>query len=525
MDIVKELVRKVPRNMLLCFISSVAAGIIIHLYILTHKLPNWDDINNLRGFGSGAEYGRWLLEYIRPLYGEWSVPAFNGMLAILLWSIGAAMIYKALELTTQTSAVLLGIMVISFPAIASTMTYMFTVTCYAIGFLLVCIGSMLFRRYKYGFLPAILLYLLSLGIYQSYICLAVSILIMGFVLDLIRDGKRFKEVFMDGCKAVAALVITLVSYLAVSKWFNHSITTDRGLDTMGQIDVLELPRLMMRSYKRISEYFLWKPYSFTTPFTQRVNIAVCIMIVLIFVWILIRSNRYRDKLESILATVLMLVLPMAIASIYILAPETQDATLMMLHPYFFVYVILISLAETLGMQIKNAGGDNKEGSRYDQRTQVSKYMIGISVILIAVIGYRNYLVANEAYFRTEIAFERAYAYYNRIMMNVEAKSGYRYGDAVAIIGEFYPEPTPLSSYNIDDDRFTEFSGIALENGLLTSGSRRNFLRTYLGIDLPEVSDEEIDVIKESEEYQAMPTYPDSTSIQKINQVWVVKVHE
>ncbi len=525
MDIVKELYKKVPQNMLLCFLSSVVSGFIIHLYVLTHKLPNWDDINNLQGFGSGAEYGRWLLEYIRPLYGEWSIPAFNGTLAILLWAIGAAMIYRALELTTQTSAVLLGIMVISFPAIASTMTYMFTVTCYAIGFLLVCAGSMLYRRYRYGFLPAMLLYVLSLGIYQSYICLAVSILMMGFVLDIIRDGKRFKDVLLGGCKAGAVLIVTLLSYLAISKWFNQDITTDRGLDTMGQIDVTAMPRLIMRSYKRISEYFLWKPYSFTTTFTQLVNIAICIMIAVTFVWIMMQSKRYKDKLDSLLAVLLMLLLPAAMAAIYILAPETQDATLMMLHPYFFLYVILIALAETLGLQIKDTGGNNQEFSRYDWKIQGSKYVVGISVILIALIGYQNYLVTNEAYFRTEIAFNRAYAYYDRIMMNVEAQHGYRYGDAVAIIGEFYPDPNPLSSYNIDDNRFTEFSGIALENGLLTSGSRRNFLRTYLGINLPEVSDEQIDAIKEGKEYQAMPTYPDSASIQKINQVWVVKAHE
>lgn len=290
---------------------------------------------------------------------------------------------------------------------------------------------------------------------------------------------------------------------------------------MGKVDVKEMPRLIMRSYKRISEYFIWKPYSFTTSFTQLINIAICIMIVVAFVCIMVRSKRYKDKLETLLAVLLLMLLPIAMASIYILAPETQDATLMMLHPYFFLYVVLIALIETLGSQEK----DQEEALRDVRKRKGTIYVIGISVILIVLIGYRNYLVTNEAYFRTEIAFDRAYAYYNRIMMNVEAQQGYQYGDTVTIIGEFYPEPNPLSSYKIDEDRFTEFTGIALESGLLTSGSRRNFLRTYLGIYLPEVSDETIDEIKESNEFKAMPIYPDSASIQKIGQVWVVKVHE
>lgn len=523
MDIVKSLYNKVPKNGWICFISSLISGVIIHIYVLTHKLPNWDDINNLRGFGSGSEYGRWLLEYIRPLYGKWSIPAFNGMLAIFLWSVSAVMIYMALELKTQTSAVTLGIMVISFPAIASTMTYMFTVTCYAIGFLFVCTGSMLYRRYRYGFLPAMLLYLLSLAVYQSYISLAVSILIMGFVLDIIRDHKQSVYVIRDGIKAVVSFIVTLLSYLLISKMSNHNITTDRGLDTMGQINILKLPRLIMRSYKRISEYFLWKPFSFTTPFTQKINIAICIMIVITFLWIMIQNKSYKDTLGFLLAVILMAILPMTMASIYILAPETQDATLMMIHPYFFLYIILIALAETISLQIRKENNSKSTGTKW--RNTISNYIVVISVGLILVIGYRNYLVTNEAYFRTKIAFDRAYAYYNRIIMNVESQPEYRYGDALAIMGEFYPDPNPLSSYSIDDERFTDFSGIALENGLLTSGSRTNFLRTYLGIELPEVSEEEINAILETKEYQDMKSYPDKGSIRSVNGIWVVKVHE
>jgi len=519
MDILRDWKNKISKNEWLCFLSTVIAGFIIHFYMLTHKLPNWDDLNNLRGFGSGAEYGRWLLEFIRPLYGEWSIPAFNGVVAIFIWAIGAAMIYRSLGLTTQTSAVLVGLMVISFPTIASTMTYMFTVTCYAIGFALVCWGCMLYRTHRYGYIPMVILFILSLGIYQSFICIAVCILIMSLILDLMRHGKTFKEVFVDGVKAAVSMVVALGAYLLISKWFNQNITTDRGLDTMGQIDPLHLPRLILRAYKRLSEYFLWKPQSFVTPFTQLVNIAVVVMIVVLFFWILIKNKIYKDKAKLLLTCILMGIMPAVIASIYILAPETQDATLMMLHAYFFVYIILIALAETLGVQAA------KEAKQKDWKNLVPRYAVTISIILILLVGYRNYMVTNEAYFRTEIAFDRAYSYYTRIMTSIEEQEGYQYGDKIFIAGEFYPDPNPLQSYDIDADRFVDFSGMAMENGLLTTGSRAQFLRTYLGISTVKITQEEEEAIKETGEYQELSIYPQEDSIRKINDVWVVKVHE
>ena len=513
MDVLKSFYRKVPKNVWICFASGLIFGVIIHLYMLTHKLPNWDDLNNFHGFGSGIEYGRWLLQYLRPLTGEWSIPAFNGMVGIILWTIAACFIYLAMDMKTVTGAVLTPLMVLSFPAVASTMNYMFTVTCYAMGFLFVCVGVYLYRHYKYGCIPAFLLFVLSLGVYQSYICLAAGMLVMGFVRDAMQEENSFQKVLRDGIKSLITLAVTLISYVIISKTLFPHLTTDRGLDTMGQVNILQLPRLVMRCYKRILEYFVIKPYSFTSPFSQAVNIVVCVMIVVLLIWVIVDRKLYKDKAKAILIVALMLAEPLALASIYILAPETQDATLMMLHQYFFVYIVAVVLME----QMRATGEAQKN------RLKVTLY--GITAAAIMLVGYRNYLVTNEAYFRVSIAVDRASAYYNRIVMNIESQEGYQYGDQISILGEFYPDPNPLAQPSYDADRFTEFSGMAMENGLLTTGSRKGFLQTYMGIYYENVTDAENDAIKETEEYKAMPIYPAEGSIKRINNVWVVKVHD
>ena len=69
--------------------------------------------------------------------------------------------------------------------------------------------------------------------------------------------------------------------------------------------------------------------------------------------------------------------------------------------------------------------------------------------IFLLVGDQNFIVTNQAYFRMGIAYERAYAYYNRIMMRIEATEGYIPGQPFALIGEYGLSETPdlLGSYS------------------------------------------------------------------------------
>ena len=150
----------------------------------------------------------------------------------------------------------------------------------------------------------------------------------------------------------------------------------------------------------------------------------------------------------------------------------------------------------------------------------------VTVVLL-LVGYENFVVTNEAYFRMDIAYERAYAYYNRIMERIESTEGYQPGDAFALVGEYGLSETPdlLGSYPMDGERFEDLSGVARETGLLTSGVRHNFMKIYIGVEMPDVSEETLEAIRQTEEYQSMPAYPVEGCVKKILDVWVVKTCE
>lgn len=520
-DLLRKLYHKIPKNIWVCFVAGIVFGVMTHLYMLTNKLPNWDDMNNLYGFGSGVGYGRWFLQYLGPFMGYWSVPTLHGMLAIVLWSIAGCFIVLALKLESMTSSVLVALMMLTFPSVACTMTFMFTVNCYAFGILLVCFGAYCYCNFKHGYIVASIAFILSLAIYQSFICLGAAIIVMALLLDLLK-GNAVKSTLLNALKALITLIVTMIIYMISTRIFNHGVfSEDRGVDTMGQLPLTKIPRLIARAYKRISEYFVLKPYSFISTSLYKLNVLVCILIIVLILAIAIYRKLWKDKLRIVLIMGFAVMVPLALASIYILAPETQDASMLMLHQYLFIYVMLIALGEC-GVCIINDKASEKDNSM-KRKTLFIKGISMIATIGILLVGYSQYILTNEAYFRTSVAFGRVEQFYNRVLSSIERQPGFVYGDDMALLGTFYETQIPVASFGIDDEKFVDMSGIAMENGLITEGIRAKFLRTYMGIQLTEFNAEQIEEIKEKEEYQQMPLYPLDGSIQKIDGVWVVKL--
>lgn len=522
LDLLRVIFTKIPRQIWICLISGMVSGILTHMFMLMNKLPNWDDLNNFKGYGTGDSWGRWMLKYIRPLFGDWSIPAINGMMAILIIAISSCLIVAALDLKSASSAVLIPVMAITFPGFTSTMAFMFTVTTYAMGILFCCLGAFLIRKYKYGFIPGIIMFVLSMGIYQSYICLAAGILVLGLLLDSI-DGKNVSDLLKKGTLHAATLGVGMVLYVIATKIVVPVLGDSHGINTMGQIEVTRLPRLIMRCYKRITEYFLIEPYSFVSSGMHFINVVLLLLGLALFGYLFISRKLYKEKVLGALTILFAILEPLALASIYVLAPDTQDAALTMLYQYFFIYVVIIALAEKASARISFQTERTNLFRGIDKRIGI--LLSYLSVVFIVLIGYQNYLINNEAYFRMYLSFERAGSYYNRIISSVEEQEEYQYGDKLVITGNVYPEKYKVGFYEMDDERFTDFSGIATENGILTEGVRVGFIRTYLGIEIPDVNWDDIRAIKKTDEYEQMPYYPKEGSIQKINDTWIVKLCE
>lgn len=510
-DILAEIIIKIPPNIRICFLSGIITGFLTHGFMLSNKLPNWDDILEINGYGGGGIFGRWLASQVHSLGSEWSVPWLNGSIFLFFLAVSACLIYAALKLNSVSSAVILPILMISFPSVCSSMSFMFMADMYGLSIFFVCLSAYLISHYPRGWFFGVILTVLSLGLYQSYICLEAAIFIIILILDLLK-GKDKKLVFIEGIKYCSAIIISILSYMAVAKWKIPDMSAQNGYDTMGEINILELPKNILKTYRYVFRYFISKPMSFVSDISMAVNIVCCILIAFLlfyFIWTNVKKKKQTVGFYLLLMFLISL-FPLAVGGIYILAPKAH-ISMLMLFQYVMIYILLLALCETA------------VSPQYGFITdELKKTALSICVLLsVIIINYENYTLTNEAYFRMDIAFKRANNFYNRILTHLEDMEGYQYGDEVALVG-YVPEGFG-TAHNIDDDRFIDLSGITNERGISSQGLRSNFLRTYMGVHMPDLGWNFEEQYWDMEEYQVMPIYPAEGCIKKINNVWVIKL--
>lgn len=522
MDIFKLINNKIPSNIKTCFLSGIIIGWATHFYMLTNKIPNWDDISQINSLGLTTGIGRWMLEPLRDIGQRASNPAIHGLLLVVFITLAACLVVSSLNLKSTTSAVLVPAVMVTFPSVTGVMFFMFTAHLYGIGILLFALSGYFIQKYKFGFIPSGICIVLALAIYQPFVSVVIAIFLLELIFSAIR-GEKFKKLvrqgFIDaGTLAVSTLIWAIIAHLINP---NMSQETYGGVNEMGKISISEAPRLLGRVYKRVLEYFVSKPFAFVTPTMRWLNIMTCIGIVVLLVACIIKFGIVKRKLELAFMGIMCFLFPFAIGFIYFMAPQAPFSTLM-LYAYCMVYVLIISLAEMLFANIEIP----KEIGSAIRKPEL--YGAFITAAVISLVVYNNYLLDSQAYFRSSIAFERTVNYYNRIVQSVESQNGFKNGDRVAILGEFYylDNPAPIELYVFYDDiNLRELSGVALENGLITSGVRNNFIKTYIGFDGGKISTEEKQSILDSTEYKEMQLYPSSEGISKIGDIWVVKLCE
>jgi hypothetical protein len=516
-DILKDLNKKIPHHTKICFITGVVIGWITHFFMLTNKLPNWDDVNCFSNPGSGDFLGRWFLKYIHKIGTSYSIPAVHGFLMIVILSLAACLVLEILNLKSTTAAVLVPMLMVTFPSVACTMTFMFMSHTSAIAIFMICLAILLLRKYRWGFVPCIVLLICSLGTYQSYISIAITLMLLGMIVDLLEDKDVWKT-FKHAILCVVVLLVSAYVYMGLSHLIYPDMANEHyaGVSEMGQIAIADMPKLIGRCYKRFLEFFIWKPFDFMYKIMQVMNICTSILAVVLGIYLIVAKKIYQKIYNFILLCVIAFFVPLAAAFVYFMAPEA-DYSMLMLYSYVLIYVAVVMLWEKASAMWAIG---------IEKKTWIYKAVTIAVVTVMCISCYSDYLLTNRAYMRMYLSYERVTSYFNRILTRVEEMDGYQNGDNVMILGEFnYKDnPSPIETVDrLDTESLRSMDGVALEKGLFTLVVINNFIRTYLGFDMMGSTYSQKAEMMNSQEYIDMPIYPSEGSIKKIGDAWVVKL--
>ena len=213
---------KIQHRLKITFISSIIVGLLAHIFALTNVLQNYDNMAILPGgYGTGLTSGRWFLtilgNFLNKIWGNYNIPFFNGTLTIVILSITACVIVLLIDVQSEFLCGIWGGIFLCFPAVTSLLFFMYTAPYYALAVFMAVIAVWFTEKYKYGLFPAALLCAASLGIYQAYFPITITLFVVLLIQYSLSDGSDFKTLFHKGLLFLSELCLSLLAYFVLLK--------------------------------------------------------------------------------------------------------------------------------------------------------------------------------------------------------------------------------------------------------------------------------------------------------------------
>lgn len=505
-----DLWKRIPPHIRLAFASAVVLGFATHLYMFANKLTNHDDIGDLFSSTYGTASGRWLLPVLLQMDGPFSTPWLIGTLSVLCLAVTVCLTVSLFRIRRPLACVATAAVMVTFPAVTATFTYMFTADAYFFSLMLAAFSAYAAVRLRWGTVLGAIALILSMGIYQSYFSVA-AVLMVGSLLFEVLDAKRsFKELFLMGCRLLAVLAASIAAYMAVVKFTTLSVplVDYMGISSMGHLSLRELPHLIFLSYARYFTFFLRDDFGYHFRFLKYAFAAAALCTIALGV-LLLRERRLGPA-RTALAVVLAAIYPMAGNLITIMAPGGFH-TLML---YGFSYILIAPVALSDYAQL-----DPKKLSRQAVQSIASWTIL----LAMALTAYSYAITANTAYLSIDLSMRQCTAYSTRLLDRVESCEGYQPGMPLVLLGSYKEEdtlhPTPQA-------HTISMTGVLDLASFRTSYTYGHFLRYYLGFPSEVYLDgsEEAEAIAKMPSVQAMPSYPAAGCVQVIDGMAVAKLN-
>lgn len=500
MDSIKAWIQE-PRN-IACAKGFSIFSILSYFYFVANNLDNVDTVSNAPyGYGSGVTSGRWLLQILGEIFRkfdfDYSVPFFNVIIALIFLCISTMLCVHILKIQNNRLCFCLGAVSASFPAVAATMFYSFTVHYYFFAILLGTIGVWLAERKNRYRLFSALFFSFSLGIYQAYLPFVAALFVLVLIRDALDNDVKWNTVFLKALFYLSMMVCSYVLYRffwnCALHYYKESPDTYQGIDSMGNLAIRQLPAIIGAAYRNFTS-FRTNYHSVGTTKIIRICITFCSVFSIAafaFQW------KNRSGLKNIELLILLLLLPIAANSIEIMAPSGEIYTVMVFGMIAIFYLPIL-LAENFSISCKNP--------------KIAALLL-CPLILIPAVDYA---------YCTNVNY-RALYYQNRQVENYytamfsEIRSMDQYDQDMKIV--FMSNHNSDSSLTMDPWACldVEYGGRASNSTDALSpypASRVHFIGNYLGYETQYASEEE--AIKYAPYFAESETYPNGGSIKIID---------
>lgn len=482
-------------------------GCLAHMFIFTNKLPNQDDLKCLFTKGVTIQSGRWGLEILSYLFPDVSMPWIYGMLSLTILAIANCILVRVFDIKNGYIQFLMGGIIISFPSQTGVFTYLFTASAYSVSFLLAVLSTALIRSTrKRDHLFAVLCLIGSLSIYQAYLSITASVLIVLLINDVLSNRHTPKELFTKGIFYVLFLIVALGLYWVVTKILLSFLHTGFGEYAQNALNIGPSTILdgIKNAYISFYRTLRFRDHGLISSMTSFYVHFLCLGVS--GIELLSYIIRTKDIYRIVLLLFLLAVLPLGIGCLYLFS-QTASIHTLVLFSYISLYLLF---AAVLGNEkqcvVKNV--------LLQTGHTLCREVIAIGMALIIVC---NVYAANKLYLSLHLSYENTYSFTTSVITQLHSTPGYSSESKIAVIGK-YDSPS-FYSENLSD--------LNILNGILDVSpnvySFSYFFEYYNGVPLEWASKEECASLETTKEFDQMPSYPEYGYIRQIDDIFVIKL--
>ncbi len=214
-NIFKKINAKILPGWKVCFTVAILVGILAHFYKITNWLPNWDSLVFRYHSQNMISLGRWFLPIVCSFSSFYDLPFLNGLIAIAFHGLGAVCICKIFNIKKKVTAGMIGAMAVSVPTVTSVMMYNYVADGYSMAFFLSALAAVYLTKEKPRFILSAVLIALSMGIYQAYITVTITLVLIKLIDEMVYHNVHFGDIFKKGLLILLGGILGGVLYFVI----------------------------------------------------------------------------------------------------------------------------------------------------------------------------------------------------------------------------------------------------------------------------------------------------------------------
>ncbi len=481
-------------------------GLFAHAYRFFNFLLTWDSLYNIYGVGSTYSLGRWFLPWAGMISSVFDMPWVNGALSLFFISGAVIMIVELFQMRSKLLITLCAGVIVTFPTVVSTFAYMYTADCYMLAFFMaVAAVYVTYRIKKYGMFLGMLLLGFGMGIYQAYAATAITLVLVYIIYQFTIEKMAFFDAVKQDLKYLATLVGGALVYALMNKFamwrYNIDLPGYQGIGDMGIMSLAEYKVALIKTKARFSYILGLENGVINRPYTL-LNTFLLVLLAVLVIYSLIKNRIYEKKLSFIAAILAVCLLPVTCYIVNFTSPSVEYHSLMEM-AMSLIYVLIILLLHQL-----------------DWKKLVPKVLRVSGCVALALLVYYNVLNANIGYFYMNQSTQKSFAIAENVLDRVESLDEFKTAtNKIALIGTYECPTENIFSM------VPTIMGISSDSFLNDPNHYTIIWNNYFGISMELASYDEIDVVRETEEFKNMPAYPCNGCVEYINGMIVVKLSE